>query len=39
VFCLENPKLTGGSITEFDEAKTMLTRVWEVSLTGSAPLG
>jgi len=29
-----NPKLTGGSITEIDETKTMLTRVCEVTLWG-----
>jgi len=39
VFCSGNPKLTSGSITEFDEAKVMLTRVCEVPLTGGAPLG
>jgi hypothetical protein len=40
VFCLGNPKLTGGSITELDEAKTTLMQVCEVTLTGSAaPLG
>jgi hypothetical protein len=36
--CLGNPKLTGGSITEI-EVKTTLKRVFEITLTGSAPLG
>jgi len=39
VICLGNPKFSGGSITEIDEAKTKQTRVCEVTLTGSAPLG
>jgi len=39
VICLGNPKLNGGVIIEIDKAKTMLTRVCEVTLTGSAPLG
>jgi len=39
VICLGNPKLTGGSITEIADAKTALTRVHEIPLTGSAPLG
>jgi len=34
-----NPKLTGSSIIEIDEAKMTLTRVCEITLTGSAPLG
>jgi hypothetical protein len=38
VICLQNPKLTGGSINEKNEAKTMLTQLCEVTLTGSAPL-
>jgi len=39
VIYLGNPKLTIGNITEIDEAKTTLTRVCEITLTGSAPLG
>jgi len=39
VICLGNPKLTGGRITEIVEAKTMLTQVCEITITGSGPLG
>jgi hypothetical protein len=39
VICLENPKMTRGSTTENDEAKTMLTLVCEFTVTGSALLG
>jgi len=39
MICLGNPKLTGGSIIEIAKAKTTLTRVCEVTSTGSAPLG
>jgi len=39
VICLGNPKLTGGSTTEIVEAKTVLTRVYNIPLTGSARLG
>jgi hypothetical protein len=39
VICLVNPKVNGGSIIEIDKTKTTLTRVCEVTLTGSAPLG
>ena len=35
----ENPKLTGGSITEIVEAKTTVTQVCIITLTSSAPLG
>jgi len=38
VICLGNPKVNGKSITEIDKAKTKLTRVCEVPLTGRAPL-
>jgi hypothetical protein len=34
---LGNTKLTGASIIEIDEAKVTLTRVCEITLTGSAP--
>jgi len=30
--------MTGVSITEIDEAKTKITRVCEVTVSGSAPL-
>jgi hypothetical protein len=39
VICLGNPKLNGGSITEIGEAKTTLTLVYEITLTGSVPVG
>jgi hypothetical protein len=39
VIFLGNPKLTGGSITEIDENKTTVTRVWEITLAGGATLG
>jgi len=39
VICLGNPKLTGGSTTKIVETKTVLTQVYEIPLTGSAPFG
>jgi len=39
VICSGNPKLTGDSITKIAEAKTTLMQVYEITLTGSAPLG
>jgi hypothetical protein len=36
--CLGKSKLNGGSIIDIDKAKTTLTRVCEITLTGSAPL-
>ena len=36
---LRKPKVNGGSTIVIVEAKTTLTRVCEVPLTGSAPLG
>jgi len=39
VNCSGNPKLTGGSIIKIVESKTTLMRVYEITLTGSAPLG
>lgn len=38
VIYLGNPKLTVGSITQIVEAKRTLMRVYEIPLTGSAPL-
>jgi len=39
VICLGDTKLNGGSITEIDKAKTRITQVCKVTVTGSAPLG
>jgi hypothetical protein len=39
VICSGNAKLTGGSITKIVEAKRTLKRVYEITLTDSAPLG
>jgi hypothetical protein len=39
VICLGNPKMTGSSTTKIVEAKTALLQVYEITLTGSAPLG
>jgi len=39
VICLGNPKLTDGSVTEIVKTKMMLMQVYEITLTGSAPLG
>jgi hypothetical protein len=39
MMCLGNPKRNGGSITEFVEAKTKITGVYEITLTDSASLG
>jgi len=39
VISLGNAKLTVGRTTEIEEAKTTLTRVCEITLTSSAPLG
>jgi hypothetical protein len=36
---LGNPKVTGCRITEIVGAKTTLTGVYEINLTGSASLG
>jgi len=37
--CLGNSNLNGGSITEIDKDKTMLTRVYKVTLTDNARFG
>jgi len=39
VICLGYPKLAGGSITEFNNARTKVTGLGKVTLKGSAHLG